>query len=382
MTEAEWLSCSDPKPMLKFIAGQANDRQLRLFACACCRSIEQFLPAGPFRPLVEVSLRFADGTATADELAAARAVAIAETDHNSLSCEAMWAACETANPSASRAARIASDEAREQVRKLNLRAEIDEASTQANVLCDIIGNPFRRVWIEPVQRLRRYPKVREAAEELYDDAPQQDMEALADILEGLGCSDRAVLTHCRAATPHVKGCWVLDLLLDREHKDGLPSASSGVLESPAILRPEIEAIRNALVQHLGAKRYRRFLRKTLPLCHLFGDSRPEEWAEFLAQRPECDIPGIKLIEVCRVCTVHNCELAERVVSGPTDPPELKRKPWYLQARGTKFPYAHPLTHEAESSEERVIWFCPKCQEAWTEWERLRKEFDEWPGEPS
>jgi hypothetical protein len=32
MTEAEWLACDDPAPMLGSVRGKASDRKLRLFA--------------------------------------------------------------------------------------------------------------------------------------------------------------------------------------------------------------------------------------------------------------------------------------------------------------------------------------------------------------
>ena len=36
MTEAEWLGCEDPKPMLLAIMDSGSGRKLRLFAVACC----------------------------------------------------------------------------------------------------------------------------------------------------------------------------------------------------------------------------------------------------------------------------------------------------------------------------------------------------------
>jgi hypothetical protein len=97
MTEAEWLSCQDPRRVLKWLSGTGHERKLRLFACACARpllppleegeeagplapeAIEEYLGAGDLGPVVakagrwavEVSEAFADGAGTAEELEAA-----------------------------------------------------------------------------------------------------------------------------------------------------------------------------------------------------------------------------------------------------------------------------------------------------------------------
>ena len=42
------------------------------------------------------------------------------------------------------------------------------------------------------------------------------MPVLADALEEAGCSDEAILCHCRGAGPHVRGCWAVDLILGNQ----------------------------------------------------------------------------------------------------------------------------------------------------------------------
>jgi hypothetical protein len=39
---------------------------------------------------------------------------------------------------------------------------------------------------------------------------------LADALEDAGCDNTDILSHLRGQGPHVRGCWVVDLLLGKE----------------------------------------------------------------------------------------------------------------------------------------------------------------------
>jgi hypothetical protein len=67
MTEAEWLACAEPDPMLQFLRGKMSDRKLRLFACGCCRRIWDLITDQEARAAIEVAERFADGLATGRE---------------------------------------------------------------------------------------------------------------------------------------------------------------------------------------------------------------------------------------------------------------------------------------------------------------------------
>ena len=54
------------------------------------------------------------------------------------------------------------------------------------------------------------------ARRVYDERAFHDLPILADALEDAGCADAALLEHCRGPAPHVRGCWVVDLILGKE----------------------------------------------------------------------------------------------------------------------------------------------------------------------
>src|SRR5260370_17015548 len=61
MTEAEWLACTDLESLRSSLGNQVSTRKLRLFACACCRSLEGIIVDADVRKALEAAERYADG---------------------------------------------------------------------------------------------------------------------------------------------------------------------------------------------------------------------------------------------------------------------------------------------------------------------------------
>lgn len=85
----------------------------------------------------------------------------------------------------------------------------------ANVLRDIFGNPFRRVTVDPAWLAWNDGTVVKMAQCIYEDRAFDQLPILADALEEAGCVDTGILRHCRQEGEHVRGCWVVDLLLGK-----------------------------------------------------------------------------------------------------------------------------------------------------------------------
>jgi hypothetical protein len=90
---------------------------------------------------------------------------------------------------------------------------------RTELLRDIVGNPFRPVSINPVWLTPTVTSLAAAAyEERFLPSGELDtarLAVLADGLEDAGCDNANILTHLRVPVSHVRGCWVLDLLLCR-----------------------------------------------------------------------------------------------------------------------------------------------------------------------
>jgi hypothetical protein len=87
-----------------------------------------------------------------------------------------------------------------------------EAAAQAALLRDIFGNPFRTVTLDPSWLTSTVVALAAGidAESAFDRLP-----ILAVALQDAGCDSAEVLDHCRDEGPHVRGCWVVALVLGK-----------------------------------------------------------------------------------------------------------------------------------------------------------------------
>jgi hypothetical protein len=89
-----------------------------------------------------------------------------------------------------------------------------EACQQAQLLREFLGNPFCPVTFSPSWRTDTALTL---ARQMYDTRDFSAMPILADALQDAGCDNEDILSHCRDANAtHVRGCWVVDLVLGKK----------------------------------------------------------------------------------------------------------------------------------------------------------------------
>jgi hypothetical protein len=212
MTADEWLACTQPRAMLPVLADMVSKRKLRLFACACCRRVWDLLPDARSRRAVEVAERFADRLATDAERAAAWSAAAAVEADALYRADYRTAAAHARCVAAAATAGFANDAAAYAIADYTATAP----QVQCDLLRDLFGNPFRPVSLDPHWLWWGGGVVRELAQEIYDTRRFDGLALMADVLVEAGCTDPDVLSHCRSGQGHIRGCWLVDLLLGKE----------------------------------------------------------------------------------------------------------------------------------------------------------------------
>jgi hypothetical protein len=227
MTEVEWLGCTNPGRMLRWLRygaagrvpawwarlrgsqGPASPGKLRQFAGACYRRAG-LLPANA-PPEGATASALDPETAAA---VAAQAVASQEVERlGALAWEDETRYASRWDPIIAHRASAAARSAEADVDRAAEAAR--EAAAQCGLLRCLFGNPFRPAALEPGVRAWNGGALAHLAQAILERARFAELAVLADALEAAGCRDAAILAHCRGPSDHAPGCWVLELVLGR-----------------------------------------------------------------------------------------------------------------------------------------------------------------------
>lgn len=215
MMESEWLTCTDPTAILDLVARSTSVRKLRLLTIGVARSVWPYIPA-ELQPAVEAAERYADGLT---DLANITRYRTQKYSHLFSPVVSGWSAL----PEDERlriiglVLALSTCHSDEQLAALSRRVLWTSAIKQLEIpLCpilrDMLGNPSRSITFDPHWRT---PTVTTIAQSIYDERAFHCLPALAVAVEKAGCNDTDLLAHCRSAGMHIRGCWVIDLVLDK-----------------------------------------------------------------------------------------------------------------------------------------------------------------------
>jgi hypothetical protein len=216
MDETEWPVASNPTAMLEETE-LTSERKLRLFAVACCRRVWEQLGAES-RQAVDIAEQYADGAATSEQLAAACETTEEQSDQRD--AQLVWSVVRPSTNASGFVLEASAFQADSQVPTTNDDSDREkweqagsaESAAQADLLREIFGNPFRPVALDPAWLTST---VTALAKQMYESGDFSLMPVLADALQDAGCDNADVLDHCRGSGPHVRGCWVVDLVLGK-----------------------------------------------------------------------------------------------------------------------------------------------------------------------
>jgi hypothetical protein len=217
MNEEDWLSCIDPERVLHEVSRFGpGERKVRLFNVAICRRFWNYLPDAS-RAILTESESLADGLSGADssELNRRANDVVSPFDrqypHKQFPSEeiriqrdAAAAVCYAVFPN-------------ELFGAIGYFWDIDpaEKGPQTRIIRDIFGNPFRPVAIDTAWLTWNNGAIPTLAQFIYNDRAFDRLSLLADALASAGCTNEDILAHCRSGGEHVRGCWVVDLVLGK-----------------------------------------------------------------------------------------------------------------------------------------------------------------------
>lgn len=200
MTEQEWLECNDPLKMLHHLRARPAERKPLLLSCACIRRHWDLL-SKEGRDWVSFAEDFVESPNSNADIFGDHwdgAIAITGRDFEvTKALDELWSGMY-------------------EVDDFNTltgnRAWDAERREQAVLLREVFGNSFSPAAFDPRWLTST---VIDLAQAIYEERAFDRMPILADALMDAGCDSDEIIQHCRGDGPHVRGCWVVDLLLGK-----------------------------------------------------------------------------------------------------------------------------------------------------------------------
>ena len=238
MTESEWLLSRDAQKLTKFLPQPLSRRKCLLAVCGYGRRIETHIPYPSIVSQLAITEEAADGTCTVDNSAVAVPDKLGRltprptmnTPEYSISISLLYsftfaslvkpyigtgtyqnlrtAVTNIASPDSGN---FSNDLATHTATWLEFYKS--QEISQADIIRDIFGNPFHPTPLNPSWLTST---VIALANGIYDEKAFDRMPILADALMDGDCDSEEILNHCRQPGEHVRGCWVIDLLLSKQ----------------------------------------------------------------------------------------------------------------------------------------------------------------------
>jgi hypothetical protein len=243
MTDWEWLECKDPMPMLAIVRENASVRKSGLLVCAFCRRIQHVCCPDTTTQMIGLLEQMAEGISDGRDLdryvdlliEAGSEIRQVQTD-GQYALHHLYATLDITIGLIEKRRNLSS-EPLETLEKLvsetagaalhylgvawedheghadALAAEHGEQVTFIRCLCSPL---FRTVTLNPAWLTWNGSTVPKISQGIHDEQAFDRMPILADALQDAGCTEQTILDHCRQPGEHVRGCWVVDLILSKE----------------------------------------------------------------------------------------------------------------------------------------------------------------------
>jgi hypothetical protein len=223
MTEAEWLASKDVTAMLRFLGDRLTRRKAVLMVCAHNGpKFAELLASYPDSRegalgvrAIEVAERLLSGQAGRAEIDEVRSALDRAHAEDPGGPDVMNSAYDHRCWASTILAVAAGEESLAGASQTPWPWCAFGGPDAVEVIREAFGNPFGPA-IAPGWLAWNDGAVAKLARGIDEERAFDRMPVLADALEDAGCTDRSILAHCRGPGPHVRGCFVLDLILAKE----------------------------------------------------------------------------------------------------------------------------------------------------------------------